>query len=269
MTMKSIATCLNIIIVLCVSVHTASAAPVISIEHLDALQGDMVTVNIMVDPQGVETMGAQYNLYFNNTLLSATEQMEGYFLSHDGANTLVMPNRLNNTIGLVEYGETRIGVTYGVTTYGVLASVTFLALEPGVCSLELSEVILSDPDTGVGEIPDVSINNGTCTIRSTGTGTPTVTQTATTPPLTGMVTPTATRAPTAAPTKPAATPTATMVETAAADQTPPESDSTASLSATPKQTIECPSDEGISGFTSVFATIGLLIALYVVSKGKR
>jgi hypothetical protein len=152
---------------LCVSAHTASAAPIVSIEpsHLDVLQGDLVTVNITVDPQGVETMGAQYYLYFNNTLLNATEQVEGYFLNHDGANTLVMPNRFNNTIGLVEYGETRIGVTYGVTAYGVLASVTFRALEPGVCSLNLGGVVLSDPNAN--EISGVVVNNATIEISET------------------------------------------------------------------------------------------------------
>lgn len=155
------------IVLLCTAAQPTMAAPTISIEpsHSDVLQGDLVTVNITVDPQGVETMGAQYYLYFNNTLLNATEQVEGYFLSHDGANTLVMPNRFNNTIGVVEYGETRIGVTYGVTAYGVLASVTFLALEPGVCSLDLGEAILSDPNAN--EISGVVVNSATLGISET------------------------------------------------------------------------------------------------------
>lgn len=158
---------LLLLVLLCMPAQPTLAAPTISIEpsHSDVLQGDLVTVNITVDPEGVETMGAQYNLYFNNTLLNATEQVEGYFLSHDDANTLIMPNRFNNTIALVEYGETRIGVTYGVTAYGVLASVTFRALEPGVCSLDLSNVILSDPDAS--EIPGVVVNNATLGISET------------------------------------------------------------------------------------------------------
>ena len=155
------------IVLLYTAAQPALAAPTISIEpsHSDILQGDLVTVNITVDPQGVETMGAQYYLYFNNTLLNATEQVEGYFLSHDGANTLVMPNRFNNTIGVVEYGETRIGVTYGVTAYGVLASVTFRALEPGVCSLDLGDVILSD--LNANEISGVVVNSATLGISET------------------------------------------------------------------------------------------------------
>lgn len=266
--MKAI-TMIMVVIALCISIHAASAGPLISVEpaNIEVSEGESFTVNIMVDPGGVEVMGVQYQLHFDNTLLSAVAQSKSTFLSHDGASTTNMPNRFNNTIGLIEYGETRRDVTYGVNTIGILATIVFNATKPGVCSLTLGDVVISDPNAL--EIPDVSINDGICSVRSTGTGTPTATQTATTPPSTGMVTPMATGTPTPAPTEPAATPTATAVEAAAADQTPPELDSTASLSATPKQTMECPSDDGISGFTSIFATIGLLIALYAISKGKR
>lgn len=260
--MRRILLTVFLLAVLCMSAHTASAAPIVSIEpsHPNVLQGDMFTVNITADPQGVETMGAQYYLHFNNVLLNATEQTKGDFLSHDGASTNTFANKINNTIGVIEYGETRIGVTYGVTTPGILSSVTFRAMEPGVCNLALIDVVLSDPDAK--EIPDVSINAGTCTIRSTGTGTPTATHTATptaTDPLPTVATPT-----------PTDTPTATVVETAVAAQTSPtEPQSTAIPSATLKQTMKRPSDNTISGFTSILAMMGLLIALYAISKGKR
>ena len=158
---------MTLVAALCVFAHTASAAPIVSIEpsHQDVLQGDMFTVNITVDPQGVETMGAQYYLYFNNTLLNATEQTKGDFLSHDGASTNTFANKVNNTIGVTEYGETRIGITYGVTTPGILASVTFQAVEPGSCNLSLIDVVLSDPNAN--EIPNVVVNCGTVNISET------------------------------------------------------------------------------------------------------
>ncbi|MEA1945659.1 MAG: dockerin type I domain-containing protein [Euryarchaeota archaeon] len=165
--MKTILLTILLLVVLCMAAHTASAAPTVSIEpsYQDVLQGDLFTVNITVDPQGVETMGAQYYLHFNNTLLNATEQIRGDFLSQDGVSTNTFANKVNNTIGVTEYGETRIGVTYGVTTPGVLASVTFRAVEPGVCNPTLSDVVLSDPDAG--EIPNVVVNNGTVNINET------------------------------------------------------------------------------------------------------
>jgi hypothetical protein len=266
--MKAI-TMIMVIIALCISVHAASAELLISVEpaNIEVSEGESFTVNIMVDPGGVEVMGVQYQLYFDNTLLSAVAQSKSTFLSHDGASTTNMPNRFNNTIGLIEYGETRRDVTYGVNTIGILAKIVFNATKPGVCSLTLGDVVISDPNAQ--EIPDVSINGGICTVRSTGTGTPTATQTATTQSSTGMATPTAAGAPTPAPTEPAATSTATAVETGAAGQTPPEPDSTASLLATPKQTMNRPSDNRISGFTSILAMIGVLIALYAIAKGKR
>jgi hypothetical protein len=146
---------------------SAQAAPVINVEpfHQNVLQGDSFTVNITVDPAGDEVMGAQYDLYFNNMLLNATDQVSGDFLSHDGASTMVVTNEINNTIGLVGYCEIRMGVEYGVTTPGVLATVTFKAMEPGTSNITLSNVLLSDP-LGV-KIPDVLTNNGTVKINGT------------------------------------------------------------------------------------------------------
>ena len=258
------------IFVLCVFVHTASTAPSISVEpaSIKVLEGERFTVSIIVDPAGSEVFGSEYKLYFDNTLLNVVNQGQGTFLRLDGTSTMNILNKINNSAGRTEYGEVRTGVTDGVTTSGILATITFNATKSGVCDLNLEDVILSeliDPD--VQEIPGVVVNDGTCDIGVVGqtpTPTPTLTATATT---ISTITATPTQTPTPAPTTPVTA--ATASETAAADQTSSESDSTASLSATPKQTMECPSDEGISGFTSIFATIGLLIALYTISKRKR
>ena len=255
-----------LILILGISVHAASAAPVISVDptNIQVLEGESFTVNIMVDPGDVEIMGVQYQLHFDNTLLSAVDQSKGAFLSHDGGSTIPLVNNVNNTVGIIEYGEMRT-IDYGVTTSGILATIKFNATKHGVCSLTLRDVVMSDQNSD--EIPDVSSNDGRCTITSkTGTPAPTAIE----PPSSGIPIPTPTGSPTAAPTEPAATPTATAVGTAAADQTPPtEPQSTASSSATLKQTVKRPSDKSISGFTSILAMIGILIALYAISKGKR
>ncbi|MEA1945662.1 MAG: cohesin domain-containing protein, partial [Euryarchaeota archaeon] len=222
------------IVAICIFVHTASAAPVISVEpaNTDVSEGGTFTVNVMVDPDGVDVRGVQYKLQFDSTLLNATDQSKGAFLSHDGVSTMNMVKKINNTIGIIEYGETRTEGETGVTAPGILATITFNAIESGVCSLTLDDVVMSDPDAT--EIPDVSINGGRCTITSIETGIPTATE----PPSTGMATPTAAESPTAAPIEPAVMPTATAAETAVASQTPPtEPRSTASPSATPKQTM--------------------------------
>lgn len=165
--MKPKEACLIIvaIVALCVVAQPASAAPVVSVEpsYVTVLQGQNFTVNITVDPAGAEVMGAQYLLHFNTTLLNATEQKKGPFLSQDGASTNVYSNEINNTIGQTKYGESRMGVDYGVTTSGVLANITFRALEPGICTLNLSKVKLTDQNTQ--QIPGVLVNNGTVEIN--------------------------------------------------------------------------------------------------------
>jgi hypothetical protein len=152
---------------LCVFAQPALAAPAVSVEpsYQKVLQGQNFTVNITIDPAGVEVMGAQYELHFNNTMLNGTEQTKGPFLSHDGASTNVFVNKINNTIGVVKYGETRIGVDYGVTTPGTLATITFKAMEPGTSSLNMSEVKLSDPIAQ--PIPGVLVLDGTVEIEET------------------------------------------------------------------------------------------------------
>ncbi|HIH87025.1 MAG TPA: hypothetical protein HA304_03885 [Methanosarcinales archaeon] len=167
--MKTKIMCLTLIaiIALCMSAQSVSAASAISVEpsYLNVLQGDIFTVNITLDPAGVEVMGSQYELYFNNTLLNATKQTQGIFLSQDGAGTNVFVNKINNTIGVIEYGETRVGVDYGVTDPGILATITFRVLAPGTSSLDLNKVKLSDPFAQ--QITGVLINNGTVEINET------------------------------------------------------------------------------------------------------
>ena len=156
-----------LVILICLCVASAQAAPTVSVEpsYQNVLQGDIFSVNISVYPDANEVGAAQYALYFNNTLLTALEQTQGPFLSQDGASTIVITNEINNTIGKIEYGEFRTGVDYGVNTSGVLATITFKAMEPGISYLNLSNVILSDP---LGyEISGVLINNGTVEINET------------------------------------------------------------------------------------------------------
>jgi len=159
------------IIMICtiiMTIQAASAAPVLSIEpaYIEVLPGNNFSVNITVDPDGTEIMGAQYHLYFDNTLLNALELNEGSFLTQDGAANF-LSKKINNTIGKIGYGETRIQTSSGVTTQGVLSSITFQALKPGIFDLNLSNVILSNV-TAIA-IPDVWINNGTVKINNTVT----------------------------------------------------------------------------------------------------
>lgn len=133
-------------------------------EYQTASIGDTITVDIIVDPEeGIGVYGAQYNLSFDNTLLNATDQNTGPFLSQDGANTIVFWNNINNTIEIVGYGESRMMEVYGVTTPGILTTVTFEVIaEEGISELGLSNVHLSDNDSNV--IP-TTYTNGSVDIK--------------------------------------------------------------------------------------------------------
>ena len=159
-------TILTTLIILICFITSAQATQIwIAPAYREVPEGAYFTVDIMVDPEGTEVMGAEYKISFGNALLNATDQSKGTFLSHDGASTLNMPNKINNTIGIIEYGEFRMGVKHGVTNPGVLASVTFnVTGEHGVCELNLFDVVLSDRNAT--EIPDVNVISGSVKIVS-------------------------------------------------------------------------------------------------------
>ena len=127
----------------------AAADPVMTVSQqpTDIELGNTFTVNVTVDPMGYAIYAAQYDLYFDNNILSATDQTRGAFLSQDGATTFESQNKINNTIGKIMYGETILTGENGVTTPGILASITFEVIgDGGTSDLKLENVVLSDPD---------------------------------------------------------------------------------------------------------------------------
>jgi hypothetical protein len=158
-------TIITLLIILVCSAASAQAARIwVEPAQQEVSEGANFTVDIMVDPEGAEVIAAEYKLHFNTTLLNATDQTSGTFLSHDGVSTMELVNKINNTLGKVEYGEFRTGVDYGVTNLGVLASVTFDVIgERGICDLVLDDVVLSDPNAA--EIP-ANVTGGSVEILS-------------------------------------------------------------------------------------------------------
>ena len=170
-----------IVCVLQVVTISVAAGPAVTVESRDVSPGDTFTINITIDPQGEAVYGAQYDLYFDPAVLQVVEQIKGDFLSQDGANTIEIVNTFNNTLGKLEYGETRIGTSSGVSGAGVLARITFEAAGVGSTDLTLSNVLLSNPSAQ--PIAGVVLSDGVVNVVS---GTPTLTPTPTpTPPPSG------------------------------------------------------------------------------------
>jgi len=153
------------------AVQATPAVVSVSPPAVNTTHGQIFTVNITVDPEGNEIYGAQYVLYFDTRILKALTQIQGTFLCQDGAKTNVFTNETNNTIGKVVYAESRTGVKSGVTSPGVLASVSFEAIGTSEqCGLKLSDVKLSD---NTGKRIEVETVNGECIIGEV-TGKPVV-----------------------------------------------------------------------------------------------
>jgi len=129
-------------------VQIGAASATISVEppYQKVSPGEMFSINITVDPKGEEIYGAQYELYFNTSILNATVQTPGTFLSLDGGSTIVVTNKIDNAVGKIEYGETRIGEENGVTTRGTLSSITFeVVADAGRSMFNFVNVTLGDP----------------------------------------------------------------------------------------------------------------------------
>ena len=144
----------------------AESSVIVSPQTISASLGDAFTIDIVVDPAGSEVYGAQYELHFDKNVLKATSQNKGTFLSHGGADTIEVMNNINNTIGRIGYGETRIGdpeTVGGASEGGVLASVTFEAIGAGTSDIRL-DAKLSDPSA---QTIEVVVNGGTCSISGT------------------------------------------------------------------------------------------------------
>jgi len=197
-----------------------------------------------------------------------------------------MVNEIDNSNGKVNFSEYRIG-SGGVTNPGVLATITFNATKPGTSSLNLSEVILSDP-YGF-EIAGVLIGDGTCNIGTTPTPTHTPTSTPTPTSESGdsnsgdasvTSTPTSTPASISSPTE---TPDSTPMQTSTINSVPSPSpypspyptptiatSSPTSIVSLPMSGEKENKGQEIPGFEAVFVTAGLLvIASYLIFKKEK
>ena len=245
---------------LCIFAQPVLATSIISVEpaYMDVWQDDEFTVNITVDPAENEVYGASYTLHFDKTILNATLQTQGPFLRQDGQGSTVWRNKIDNPNGTIEYSESRMGTDFGVTGPGVLTTITFQAIGvEGTSPIGISDyngALLYSPN---GSIP-TSINNGTCKCKIEDI---TATSTPTTPPIT-TVTSTPVQTPTTILITP--TPTATVTQTPMLLSTPLSSPTTIVSPISPTVPTSPPKEKseennGLSGFRSVFAIIGLLI----------
>jgi hypothetical protein len=93
--------------------------------------------------------GWQVDVSFDPSVIHALSTSEGTFLSSGGFTTFFSNGTLNNTLGLVDNMlATRLGSVPGANGNGLLATLNFQAVGPGVSSITLGNVVLASPSGG-------------------------------------------------------------------------------------------------------------------------
>lgn len=108
-------------------------------------KGETFTINVTIDPD-TSIAGAQFDLSFDASLVSAESVTEGDLLSQDGASTYFNPGIIDNaagTITSVAGAITTSGAT--VSSPGVFATIRMTAkMVDGTSPLDISNVIVGD-----------------------------------------------------------------------------------------------------------------------------
>jgi hypothetical protein len=129
--------------------------------------GDTVKLAVVVnatlgDPE-TEIDGAQFTLRYNTTLFNATMIKNGSFL---GSSSIVVIQRINNSMGTIDFAAFRIDTDNGSTGSGILAYLTLAVKSnapPATTMLTFSEVILVEaPDSAIA----THIENSSVTINA-------------------------------------------------------------------------------------------------------
>ncbi len=124
-----------------------------------------ITVNITVDPEGSSVYGGSYTLHFNNTILNATSQTQGPFLTQDGQSSIEWWNVIDKPYGTIEYSEGRKSTQVGVCNPGILAAITFHVIgDEGISGLNISDYNGELLYSTTGSIP-TDVNNGSVEVK--------------------------------------------------------------------------------------------------------
>ena len=124
--------------------------------------GETFTIDVTMDPN-TSIAGAQFDLSFDASLVSADSVTEGDLLKQGGASTYFNPGMIDNTAGTINSvagAITTPGAT--VSSPGVFATIQMTAKTvDGTSSLNLSNVIVGDIN---GTAVSTTVNNGSVII---------------------------------------------------------------------------------------------------------
>lgn len=149
-------------------VTTVSISP----EEFQVTPGQTFTLEIRITPaEGI--FGAQVGVKFDPSVFEGVGTLEkGDFLSGSGATTVAVVNKIDNTEGIAEYGET-ILKEGSASKPGTLASITFKVKEDATqgetYAFELINTLLTRVKEGTPQEVIPQVQNATATISTTST----------------------------------------------------------------------------------------------------
>lgn len=138
----------------------ASAAPIVWADVVTVGVGDVFAIDVQV-ADAVDLVSWQIDLGFDPTIVQATAVSEGTFLASSGT-TFFTPGVIDNVGGLVSLTAASFVDPTPPSGSGVLMTVEFIALGPGVSELALSNVFVNWLDAGF------TLNAGQVTVVGDG-----------------------------------------------------------------------------------------------------
>jgi len=150
----------------------ASSTPTIYVDPpltITQINETAVDINISIN-QASNVSAWEFILYYKNTILNAITAKEGPFLKSGGTSTwfwiVDLSNDYNATHGRAWLTCTQLGtVTQGVDGSGTLATITFKPNGGGNTTLNLTGLVLADPDGN--PIWPINSNNGAIQVLGT------------------------------------------------------------------------------------------------------
>jgi hypothetical protein len=115
----------------------------LSPSSIQVAPGEEFDVNVTITDV-TELYSFQFDFSFDSSVLQYVSVTQGPFLKSDGAGTFELPPNTGTPGFLDNYAVTRISTLVGVNGSGVLATLRFRGLSPGVSSLTFSNDLLYD-----------------------------------------------------------------------------------------------------------------------------
>ncbi|MHC1625499.1 MAG: cohesin domain-containing protein, partial [Methermicoccaceae archaeon] len=94
-----------------------------------AKEEQQFTIDVKVLSPVEKIYGVQYTINYDKDVLEVVDQTPGTFLTSDGANSNIVENEFDNSIGVANYAEARKDTAVGVTGDDALAHITFRVID--------------------------------------------------------------------------------------------------------------------------------------------